>query len=426
MSRLQELIKEYCPNGVEYKTLNDITKSINIGINPRKFFKLNPDNAKGFYVTVRELNGLKGVKQYDKTDLISLEAVNIINQRANIEIDDILFSNTGTVGKLALVIEEALNWGVNEGIYIIKPKKNIIISKFLYYFLDSELAYRDYSKKFTGSTLKHITQKALADIKIPVPPIEVQREIVRILDNFTELTAELKMKLTMELTARQKQYEYFRDLLLSFDVRRGGTFEVKYKTLEEIASIKARIGWQGLTKREYLVTGNYYLVTGIDFKNDAIDWEHCHYVTKERYEQDTNIQIKNDDILVTKDGTLGKIAYVTLLDKPATLNSGVFVIRRKTSRVSNRFLYHYLKSPFLMEFARSKLTGGTIKHLNQSVITQLPIPLPPIEIQNRIVNVLDNFDAICSDLKIGLPAEIEARQKQYEYYRDKLLSFDKI
>lgn len=212
MSRLQELIKEYCPNGVEYKTLNDITKSINIGINPRKFFKLNPDNAKGFYVTVRELNGLKGVKQYDKTDLISLEAVNIINQRANIEIDDILFSNTGTVGKLALVIEEALNWGVNEGIYIIKPKKNIIISKFLYYFLDSELAYRDYSKKFTGSTLKHITQKALADIKIPVPPIEVQREIVRILDNFTELTEKLKE----ELTARQKQYEYYRDKLLNF------------------------------------------------------------------------------------------------------------------------------------------------------------------------------------------------------------------
>ncbi len=134
MSKLDELIEELCPNGVEYKPLGELTISINIGINPRKFFQLNPPDATNFYVTVRELNGLQGVKQYEKTDMISDEAVEIIQSRANIDKGDILFSNTGTVGKMALVLEKPLNWGVNEGIYVIKPQHEKILSKFLYYF----------------------------------------------------------------------------------------------------------------------------------------------------------------------------------------------------------------------------------------------------------------------------------------------------
>ena len=194
---------------------------------------------------------------------------------------------------------------------------------------------------------------------------------------------------------------------------------VEYKTLDNIALIKARIGWQGLTKDEYLDSGDYYLVTGVDFKNGLVDWDNCHYVTKDRYDQDINIQIKNDDVLVTKDGTLGKVAFVQGLTKPATLNSGVFVIRSLDENICNKFLYHYLKSPYLMKFANSKLTGGTIKHLNQSVITQLPIPVPPLEVQNEIVRILDKF----TSLEAELEAELEARRKQYEYYRDSLLTF---
>ena len=178
-----------------------------------------------------------------------------------------------------------------------------------------------------------------------------------------------------------------------------------------------------MTKDEYLDNGEYYLVTGVDFKNGFVDWENCHYVTKDRFDQDENIQIQNDDVLVTKDGTLGKVAFVKDMDKPATLNSGVFVIRSENESIMNRFLYHYLKSPNLMKFANSKLTGGTIKHLNQSVIIQVPIPLPPLEEQERIVKILDRFDSLCNNISSGLPAEIEARQKQYEYYRDKLLQF---
>ena len=195
---------------------------------------------------------------------------------------------------------------------------------------------------------------------------------------------------------------------------------VEFKKLGDIALIKARIGWQGLTKDEYLKDGEYYLVTGVDFNNDLIDWKNCHFVTKERYDQDTNIQIKNDDVLVTKDGTLGKIAFVKNLTKPATLNSGVFLVRSLYENVNNRFLFHYLKSPFLMNFARGKLTGGTIKHLNQSVITQLPIPIPPLPVQAEIVRILDIFTELISTLE----EELTARKKQYEYYRDLLLTFE--
>ena len=194
---------------------------------------------------------------------------------------------------------------------------------------------------------------------------------------------------------------------------------VEYKTLENIALIKARIGWQGLTKDEYLNSGDYYLVTGVDFKDGLVDWDNCHYVTKDRYDQDTNIQIKNDDVLVTKDGTLGKVAFVQGLTKPATLNSGVFVIRSLDKNICNKFLFHYLKSPYLMKFANSKLTGGTIKHLNQSVITQLPIPVPPLPVQEEIVRILDKFTSLTAELT----AELTARRKQYEYYRDELLTF---
>ncbi len=222
MSKLEKLLAELCPNGMEYKMLKEVTHSINIGINPRKFFKLNPDKAEGFYVTVRELNGLQGVKQYEKTDRINLDAVKLINTRANIEIGDILFSNTGTVGKLALVIDTPTNWGVNEGIYVIKPIKSVLDSRYLYYYLSGNAAYKDYSAMFTGSTLKHVTQAALQSLKIPVPPLEVQAEIVRILDEYSESVTALQQELEKELTARRKQYEYYRDLLLDFGVHGGG------------------------------------------------------------------------------------------------------------------------------------------------------------------------------------------------------------
>ena len=419
MSKIEELIKKLCPNGVEFKKLEEITKSINIGINPRKFFKLNPADSTGFYVTVRELNGLKGVKEYEKTDKINDEAIQIINNRANIEKGDILFSNTGTVGKLALVNETPTNWGVNEGIYIIKPIEEKILSKYLYYYLDSSHAYKDYSSKFTGSTLKHVTQKALASLIVAVPPLEVQREIVHILDDFTLLSAEL----SAELKARQKQYDFYKQKV--FDSIKTK----KIKHITDIALVKARVGWQRLTKSEYLNSGNYYLITGTDFTTDGnINFESCVYVAKDRYEMDKNIQVHKDDILITKDGTLGKVAI--LKEEPSketTLNSGVFRIKVLDDKeVYPKYLYHFFTSKYFKDFVESVKTGSTIPHLTQQGLVTLDIPIPSLEEQIKLSGLLDNFDILTNDITEGLPAEIEARRKQYEYYRDKLLTFKEL
>ena len=156
--------------------------------------------------------------------------------------------------------------------------------------------------------------------------------------------------------------------------------------------MKARIGWQGLTQKEFLDEGDYYLITGTDFENGAIGFANCHYVGEDRYNQDTNIQIKNYDVLITKDGTIGKVAYVKGLDKPATLNAGVFVLRGKDENIDNLYLYHYLAAPFLLDYADKQATGGTIKHLNQNVLVNFPVPLPTVKEQRIIARYFQELE----------------------------------
>lgn len=212
MSKLDELIKELCPNGVEIKELDEVIISLNTGLNPRKFFMLNTEDALNYYVTIREMHGGKIVFT-DKTDRINDEALKLCNNRSNLERGDVLFSGTGTIGETVVIEETPHNWNIKEGVYAIKPNSAFIESRYLSYILGTSQVRNNYMKKVAGGTVKSIPMAELKKIKIPVPPLEVQREIVHILDSFTSLTAEL----TAELTARKKQYNYYRDTLLSFD-----------------------------------------------------------------------------------------------------------------------------------------------------------------------------------------------------------------
>jgi len=161
-------------------------------------------------------------------------------------------------------------------------------------------------------------------------------------------------------------------------------------SISESCELHARIGWQGLTKKEYLDEGEYYLVTGVDFDNGRIDFEKCHYVTKDRYDQDVHIQLKESDILVTKDGTIGKVAIIDKpLDKPATLNSGVFVVRPKIPTVlSPQYLMAVLQSNHFERFIERIKVGCTIAHLNQEKFLNYEFPLPAIPQQQYVVNIL--------------------------------------
>ena len=164
--------------------------------------------------------------------------------------------------------------------------------------------------------------------------------------------------------------------------------------LGSIATPKARIGWQNLRKNEYLDSGFCMLITGTDFDNGTINYSNCKYVSKERYDQDPNIQVKDGDILITKDGTLGKVAIIKGLNMPATLNAGVFVLNNLSSVINNEYLFQYLSTDKLMKYAERTSTGGTIQHLNQSVLVNFPVPVPPMDEQIRIAKTLADIDEL--------------------------------
>ena len=157
------------------------------------------------------------------------------------------------------------------------------------------------------------------------------------------------------------------------------------KNLSDIATMHARIGWQNLRTSEFMDHGDYLLVTGTDFEDGRINYRTCHYVTKDRYDQDKNIQLQDGSILITKDGTLGKVAYVQNLPMPATLNVGVFnVLIKDKEEVDEKYLFQYLKAPFLMDYVAQRATGGTIKHLNQNILVDFPVELPEEKEQEKI------------------------------------------
>lgn len=169
--------------------------------------------------------------------------------------------------------------------------------------------------------------------------------------------------------------------------------------LEENFTLKARIGWQGLTTAEYLENGEYGLVTGTDFRNGYIDWDNCVFVEKIRFDQDKNIQLKKGDVLVTKDGTIGKIAFIDYLPKPTTLNSGVFVVRPKSTNINSRFFYYVLMSFYFDDFLLKITAGSTITHLYQKDFVNFNLICPPLPEQEAIAEALSDADAWIESLE---------------------------
>ena len=164
-------------------------------------------------------------------------------------------------------------------------------------------------------------------------------------------------------------------------------------TLVDCFSLRARIGWQGLRSDEFKTEGPY-LVTGVDFHNGRVDWDDCYHVSIERYEQDKGIQLREHDLLITKDGTIGKTAVVIDCPKMATLNSGVFVVRAINNKVVPEFLHYVLHSYWFDLFVRNVLTGSTIKHLNQEKFYKFEFEAPDVPTQKKIVEVLESIDAV--------------------------------
>ena len=253
----------------------------------------------------------------------------------------------------------------------------------------------------------------LKKLQIPLPPLSVQLEIVRILDKFTQLEAELEA----ELDCRKRQYEYYRDMLLTSDEN-----QVEWKTLGEVASIKGRIGFRGYTQKDFVEEGQGAITLSPgNMNNGRFDFEKCSYISWEKYEESPEIKIFEDDIIFVKTGsTAGKLAYVYFLPEKATLNPQLVVF--KDVKCNKRYLFHYLNTNSC-QIKVKVLAKGAIPNISQTALAKITIPIPPMEEQERIAGILDKFDTLVNSISEGLPREIELRRKQYEYYREKLLSF---
>ena len=262
-----------------------------------------------------------------------------------------------------------------------------------------------------GGTIKRLYNGLFLSKVIHVPSLPEQQKIADFLSTIDTVIE--KQKETV--SAWEERKKGVMQKLFSQEVRfkadDGSNFpEWEEKKLSEITSIHARIGWQNLRKDEFLTDGNYLLITGTDFCNGRVNFSTCYYVDRERYEQDKNIQVENGTILVTKDGTLGKVALVENLNMPATLNAGVFAIKVIHADTISKFLYHWLAAPMLLEYASKKSTGGTIKHLNQGILVDFPVGVPCLEEQQKIADCLSSLDEVIEKQKATLAAWKELKK----------------
>jgi len=377
MNKLDELINDLCPDGVEYKKIKDeYIRLRGTPITAAKMKEIADDNGE-----IRIFAGGKTVINANEKDI----------PKANItRVPAVLVQSRGVID--FIYYDKPFTFKNEMWAYTHAETVSI---KFLCHVLKNDVNRFREAASGMGS-LPQISLAVTEDYRVPVPPLEVQREIVRILDNFTLLTAEL----TAELTARKQQYEHYKDELFKFDE------DVTCMSLGDIAenfdSMRKPVTKGNRTSGEY----PYYGASGIvDYVDDYI--------------------FDGDYLLISEDGAnlLARVTPIAFsISGKNWVNNHAHVLKFNDKYVQ-RYVELYLNGTDLSGY----ISGAAQPKLNQKNLNSIPIPLPEsIEEIHRIVDILDRFDKICNDISEGLPAEIEARQKQYEYYRDKLLTFKEL
>ena len=397
MSKLDELIEELCPAGVQYKKLNEIAHYAKKRIDITEI-------DKNTYVGVENLLQNKQGKTVASSVPNSGKVIRF-------EIGDILIGNIRPYLR-KIWLSDCIG-GTNGDVLAIQINdRTEITPEFLYYIISSEKFFLYDVQNSRGAKMPRGDKDVVMKYKLPVPPLEVQCEIVHILDSFTLLTAEL----TAELTARKKQYEFYRDKLLTFSENK-----VKYLPLGELYP-DIRNGFVGTVTPFFSNKENGVLyLRGTNVHDGFISNEDVVYVSKEFHEKHNRTELKSDDIIMVQSGHVGECAVVG--EAYAGANCHALIVMSNGGKCNSKYIVYYFHSYEGRKKLDAITTGGTVKHILASKMKKVIVPIPPLEVQNRLVNVLDNLEAICTDLNIGLPAEIEARQKQYEYYRDLLLTF---
>lgn len=314
---------------------------------------------------------------------------------------DILISAAGTIGK-TIIFDGKDSYFQDSNIVWLKVDKDAIDRKFLWWF------YRSFPwNALEGTTIQRLYNSIILDTEIHLPEKSEQEEIARTLSQFDTYIDDLAELIEKKKGIRDGALE---DLITKKTRLDGYADDWTPVTFNQVIIPKARIGWQGLKKHEYLRSGYSYLIGGTDFSNGTVSLDNISYVTKERYDMDTNIQVSENDVLVTKDGTIGKVAIVPELNKPATLNSGVFVFRTN-SRLVPAFLFRVLQSSVFREFIDTLSAGSTIKHLYQKDLKKFEFEIPVgTKEQEAIAEVLTAMDKEITDLERERKKIIQIRE----------------
>ena len=407
MSKLDDLIQKLCPDGVEYKPLSEIFNTRN-GYTPSKKEKNFWENGTVPWFRMEDIRENGGILDH-AMQYVSINAIKGDPFPEN----SIIVATSATIGEHALITVPSIANQRFTYLMVKEQYKDDYDPKFLYYYC---FKLDEYCKEcLNQGNFASVDMKKFAKFQFPRLPIEIQREIVRMLDSYTESVVELQRQLTAELTARKTQYAYYRDSLLSM---KSQWYHVK------IIDMLSQPITDGPHTTPQFVQNGVPFISVDSIWDGKIHFEKMRGYITEAFDEECCKKYKpqkNDVYMVKSGSTTGKVAFV---DTDIRFNIwSPLAAMRVNEQNSARFLFYLLQTEKVQKQVKAKASHGSQPNLGMRELEQFEVDVPPLDVQNRIVEVLDNFEKICSDLNIGLPAEIEARQKQYEYYRDKLLTF---
>ena len=374
MSRINDLIRNLCPDGVEYKLLKDL-------------------------VRIKNGRDFKHLKQGDIPVYGSGGVISYVNESAS-EGPSVLIPRKGSLNKLYFV--EGPFWTVDTIFYT--EISSQLEPKYFYHYLQT----LHLEKMNQAGGVPSLTQRALNELHIPTPPILIQREIARALDQFTQLEAELEA----ELEARQYQYTYYRDILVA---PHNSSQLVKLGAVSRIAR-----GASPRPIRQFITdsTGVPWIKIGDVPPGGKHITSTAQHISEDGATRSR--RIKPGDFILSNSMSFGR-PFISKID--GCIHDGWLMISDYEKTFDQDFLYHVLRSSPIQKDFTQRAGSGTVRNLNSTIVGETLVPAPPIDQQRDIVDLLDKFDLLVNDLTSGLPAEIEARRKQYEYYRDRLLTF---
>ncbi len=408
MSRIEELIAELCPEGVEFKSVGEIA-SYTRGVTYRK----NDERPDGEIRVLRSNNITLSSNTINYSDVKTVAGSVRVRDDQWLRTNDILISaasgSKAHVGKVAYITEDIDHcFG---GFMAVLRTKGGIDSRFLFHLLIGNTFSEYLESALSTTTINNLNASIMNRFRVPIPPLEIQREIVKVLDTFTQLEAELEA----ELEARRRQYQYYRDALLAF----ADQPDVCWATLGEVGEF---IRGRRFTKADYVEDG----IDCIHYGDIYTQYGTAITATVSHVRSDMVSTLrfaKSGDLVIAGVGEtvedVGK-AVAWLGDGEVAIHDDCFAFRHS---MNPKFVSYYFQTTAFHAEKNKFVARAKVKRLSGESLGKLVIPVPAREEQARIVAILDKFDALVNDLSSGLPAEIKARRQQYEYYRDRLLTF---